>query len=136
MPYWFTRIFVFRITTAVAVVLLLSGLSASAQSTDVRSPTEVDGSEIVGAIPARDIGDARLTDHFYTFNGLPGDLFITIESKTWRVEARTTTRLVIAFALVDLSLRLPTDRRAPTQPRLQLSETRNRAERQTERQRE
>ena len=81
MGSWSARISILRITPTAAVLLLLLALSASAQSTDVRSPTTVDGNEIVGAIPARDIGDARLTDHFYTFNGLPGDLFITIESK-------------------------------------------------------
>ena len=81
MGSWSARISILRIMPTAAVLLLLSAVSAFAQSNDVRSPTVVDGNEIVGAIPARDIGDARLTDHFYTFNGLPGDLFITIESK-------------------------------------------------------
>jgi hypothetical protein len=84
MLFPFTRICVARNTARVAVLTLLSLLSllsVYAQSTDVRFPTLVDGNEIVGAIPARDVGDARLTDHFYTFNGLPGDLLITVESK-------------------------------------------------------
>src|SRR5256885_16072033 len=81
MVSWSLRMCILRITPRAAVLLLLVAFSAAAQSTDVRSPTAVDGNEIVGSIPARDIGDARLTDHFYTFNGLPGDLFITIESK-------------------------------------------------------
>src|SRR4030095_5200072 len=31
-------------------------------------------------IAARDLGDARLTDHYYAFTGTPGDLLITIQS--------------------------------------------------------
>jgi hypothetical protein len=41
----------------------------------------VQTNEVAGTIAARDIGDARLTDYFYTFTGVPGDLLITIESK-------------------------------------------------------
>ena len=60
---------------------LLLVVGVCAQSTDVRSPTPVQTNEIVGSIVARDIGDARLTDYFYTFSGVPGDLLITIESR-------------------------------------------------------
>jgi hypothetical protein len=60
---------------------LLVVVGVCAQSTDVRSPTPVQTNEIVGTIVARDIGDARLTDYFYTLTGVPGDLLITIESK-------------------------------------------------------
>ena len=52
---------------------LLVVVGVCAQSTDVRSPTPVQTNEIVGTIAARDIGDARLTDYFYTFTGVPGD---------------------------------------------------------------
>jgi hypothetical protein len=65
---------------AVAFSLLVVG-SVQAQSTDVRFPTPVQTNEVVGTIAARDIGDARLTNYFYTFIGVPGDLLITIESK-------------------------------------------------------
>jgi hypothetical protein len=41
----------------------------------------VQTNEVEGTIAARDIGDARLTDYFYTFTGVPGDLLITIESR-------------------------------------------------------
>lgn len=77
----FSRVFILRMIPTLALFLAFAVISASAQSTDVRFPTPVDRPEILGAIPARDIGDARLTDHFYTFNGLPGDLLITVESK-------------------------------------------------------
>jgi hypothetical protein len=60
--------------------LYLAG-GASAQSTEIDFPTPVRSSEITGAINARDIGDARLTRHFYLLTGMPGDLTITVESK-------------------------------------------------------
>jgi hypothetical protein len=52
-----------------------------AQSLDARSPSPVRTNEVVGRIGARDIGDARLTDHFYSFTGTHGDLLITIETR-------------------------------------------------------
>ena len=51
-----------------------------AQSIDVRSPSPIRTSEVVGTITARDLGDSRLTDHFYTFTGTPGDVLITVKS--------------------------------------------------------
>ena len=75
-----SRLFILRIIIG-SILLTLFAVTGLAQSTDVRFPTAVRASEVVGTVPARDIGDARLTDHFYTFNGLPGDLLITIESK-------------------------------------------------------
>ena len=76
-----SRLSILRTIPTLAFLLVLGACPAFSQSTDVRFPTSVDGNEIVGAIAARDIGDARLTDHFYTFNGLPGDLLITVQSK-------------------------------------------------------
>ncbi|MCU1265151.1 MAG: hypothetical protein JWM21_1469 [Acidobacteria bacterium] len=81
MSFSFSRICILRFTAGLMLWFLPAVLTAYGQSTDVRFPTAVRGSEIVGAVPARDIGDARLTDHFYTFNGLPGDILITVESK-------------------------------------------------------
>ncbi len=81
MPFVLSRICHLRLVANVALLLLLAVHPSYSQSTDVRSPTAVVGNEIAGKVPARDIGDARLTDHFYTFNGAPGDLLITIESK-------------------------------------------------------
>ncbi len=51
------------------------------QSSDQRLPTAVLANEISGRIAALDLGDARLTRHFYAFEGTPGDLLITIDSK-------------------------------------------------------
>jgi len=40
----------------------------------------VRSTEVQGVIPARDLGDPRLTDHFYAFTGTPGDVLITVDS--------------------------------------------------------
>jgi len=69
------KIFFLLVVSATTV----AGLRA--QSLDARSPTPVRTNQIVGRINARDIGDARLTSHFFTFRGVPGDLLITIETR-------------------------------------------------------
>lgn len=69
--------------TACWVVLLLASLigHAWAQSTDVAWPSPVRTNEVVGTIAARDLGDPRLTDHFYAFTGTSGDVLITVDSR-------------------------------------------------------
>ena len=52
-----------------------------AQSLDISAPAAVRTNEVVGTIAARDLGDARLTDHFYAFTGIPGDVLITVQGK-------------------------------------------------------
>jgi len=52
--------------------------SVAAQSTNQSFPTPITSNEISGKIPARDIGDARLTNHFYVFNAAQGDVFINV----------------------------------------------------------
>ena len=63
----------------VALVLFLAS-SAAAQSQDSNAPTPVRSNTLTGRIAARDLGDPRLTDHYYTFTGTPGDLLITVQS--------------------------------------------------------
>ena len=65
---------------ALALLVLLSASAGFAQSSDASYPTPVTSSEITGRIAPRDVGDARLTRHFYTFMGNEGDLVITVES--------------------------------------------------------
>ncbi|HKG47622.1 MAG TPA: hypothetical protein VKB02_12885 [Pyrinomonadaceae bacterium] len=65
---------------AVAVLLLAAG-SVSAQSIDPNTPSPVRSNSVSGQIAARDLGDARLTDHYYAFTGTPGDLLITVNSR-------------------------------------------------------
>jgi hypothetical protein len=54
---------------------------AAAQSTDQALPTPVFSNEISGRIKPLDLGDPRMTRHFYAFEGTPGDLLITVEGK-------------------------------------------------------
>src|SRR5690349_224500 len=62
-------------------VLLAVALPVCAQSLDQNAPAPVRSNTITGRIAARDLGDARLTDHFYALTGTPGDLLITITSQ-------------------------------------------------------
>src|SRR5215217_7278257 len=62
------------------VVIVLAAGSVSAQSINANAPLPVRGNSVTGRIAARDLGDARLTDHYYAFTGTPGDLLITINS--------------------------------------------------------
>ncbi|MFN2453959.1 MAG: hypothetical protein ABR577_07020 [Pyrinomonadaceae bacterium] len=60
-------------------VLTISG-AVFAQSTEADFPTPITANEISGKIAARDVGDPRLTRHFYLLSATPGDLLITVES--------------------------------------------------------
>ncbi|MBK8149226.1 MAG: hypothetical protein IPK58_13725 [Acidobacteria bacterium] len=53
------------------------------QSGNQSFPTPLRANEVSGSIPARDIGDARLTTHFYAFNGNQGDIFINVVTKNF-----------------------------------------------------
>jgi hypothetical protein len=70
-----------RLALWLATLLLICCNVSLGQSTDARFPTPISANEISDSIAARDIGDSRLTDYFYTFNGLPGDLLVSLESK-------------------------------------------------------
>ena len=67
----------------VALLTLALGMTAAAQSTDANFPTNVITSEIVGTIPARDIGDSRETSYYYTFDGGQGDMFINVVTRNF-----------------------------------------------------
>jgi len=65
------------------VMLFLLAAAAGytrAQSTDIAWPSPVRSNEVRGTIPARDLGDPRVTDHFYAFIANPGDILITVDS--------------------------------------------------------
>jgi hypothetical protein len=64
----------------VVLLLLAWAVLAQAQSTDPGSPAPIRRSNLQGKIAARDLGDSRLTDHYYAFTGTPGDLLITVQS--------------------------------------------------------
>lgn len=73
-----------RIVSGALGLLIVCGCllvgSARAQSPDITAPSAVRTNQVTGTIAARDLGDARLTDHFFAFTGTPGDLLITVES--------------------------------------------------------
>lgn len=76
-PFWNRTISI----VACAFLFLLAAAGARAQSTSVDQPTPVTSNRITGQIAPRDIGDSRLTRHFYLLTGTPGDLVITVESR-------------------------------------------------------
>jgi hypothetical protein len=55
--------------------------TAAAQSSDQALPTAVVTNEISGTIRALDLGDPRLTQHYYAFEATPGDLLITVNTR-------------------------------------------------------
>jgi hypothetical protein len=62
---------------------LLVGASATirSQSTDQAYPTAVTENQLSGKIKARDVGDARLTTYYFTFNAHQGDLFVNVVTR-------------------------------------------------------
>ena len=67
---------------ALLTALLVSTFGpAHAQSIDATAPTPISANDLSGSIAARDIGDSRFTHHYYAFNGNPGDVLITVQSK-------------------------------------------------------
>jgi hypothetical protein len=62
-------------------LVLLWPAGIYSQSRDQNFPSPISSNEIAGTIPARDIGDARLTSYFYTFEGGQGDIFINVVTK-------------------------------------------------------
>jgi hypothetical protein len=64
----------------VFLLLFLTAAVTFAQSLDGGAPTPVRSNTVNAKIAARDLGDSRLTDHYYRFTGTPGDLLITIQS--------------------------------------------------------
>ncbi len=62
------------------LLLFLTATVSIGQSLDVGAPTPVRSNTVNGQIAARDLGDSRLTDHYYAFTGTPGDLLITVQS--------------------------------------------------------
>lgn len=71
------------IACGLRVLFLLAAVAGytRAQSTDIAWPSPVRATEVRGTIPARDLGDPRVTDHFYAFMANPGDILITVDSR-------------------------------------------------------
>jgi hypothetical protein len=71
------------IARGICAVFLLTAWAGytRGQSTDIAWPSPIRANEVRASIPARDLGDPRVTDHFYAFIGNPGDLLITVDSR-------------------------------------------------------
>ena len=69
-----------RISLVIVLLLTTSGL-AVAQSLDQSTPAPIRSNNLIGHIAARDLGDSRLTKHYYSFTGTPGDVLITVQSR-------------------------------------------------------
>ena len=65
---------------ALLFAAFVAGSQGFAQSSDVNFPTPLSSNKFTGTIKARDIGDNRLTTHYFVFNGTQGDLFINVVS--------------------------------------------------------
>jgi hypothetical protein len=75
---------VFRPRSLIVVAaVLLFGAAAFGQSSDQSFPTPITESELSGSIRARDIGDGRVTTHFYAFDGAQGDIFVNVVTKNF-----------------------------------------------------
>src|SRR3989440_11507883 len=64
---------------ALAIAAFALSEPAFAQSSDQNLPSPVLSKEISGRINALDLGDPRMTQHYYAFSASPGDLLITVE---------------------------------------------------------
>jgi hypothetical protein len=60
------------------LVVAFAARQSLAQSTSQEFPTPITASDLTGKIKARDVGDARLTSHYYVFDGQQGDIFINL----------------------------------------------------------
>lgn len=85
------------------LLILIVATVTFGQSLDVGSPTPVRSNSVSGKITARDLGDSRLTDHYYSFTGTPGDLLITIQSSNLNGDLDVFTAVTLR-PLLKLSL--------------------------------
>jgi hypothetical protein len=80
-------LFVLRSSRSVSGALLVfafvlfSFSSSLGQSTEQELPTPIRSADISATIAVRDMGDPRLTRHFFIFTGTPGDLSISVDSR-------------------------------------------------------
>ncbi len=73
------------------ILLALCFFNTQAQSIRQDFPTPITTNEISGRVPARDIGDARLTTYFYGFNGIQGDVFVNVQTNNFNGDIEVFT---------------------------------------------
>lgn len=74
----FQRFFIIFVLPVLFAAVTVRG---TAQSSDQSLPTPILSNEIEARIPPLDLGDSRLTRHFYAFEATPGDLIVTVNSR-------------------------------------------------------
>jgi hypothetical protein len=83
--------------------LLFTAPSLCAQSLDANTPAPVRNNTVDGSIAARDLGDSRMTHHYFAFTGTPGDLTITVQTQNLNgdidVFTATTLRPLLKITL-------------------------------------
>ena len=88
---------------ALVVVIGSTAASLCAQSLDPNTPAPVRTNSVEGRIVARDLGDSRLTHHYFAFTGTPGDLLITVQTQNLNgdidVFTATTLRPLLKITL-------------------------------------
>jgi hypothetical protein len=62
-------------------LLIATAATLCAQSLDPNTPAPIRSNSVTGSIAARDLGDSRLTNHYFAFTGTPGDLLITVQTQ-------------------------------------------------------
>lgn len=70
----------FSLMAAICIFCTAAIHQAAGQSTLQDYPTPVTTNEIKGVINARNIGDSRLTTHYYVFDGSQGDIFVNVNT--------------------------------------------------------
>lgn len=68
----------FAHTLVLMALFCALSVAASAQSRSQDAPTPVTGPELTGKIPARDMGDSRLTTYYFAFVANPGDVMMDV----------------------------------------------------------
>ena len=71
-----------KLASAASAFLLFS-VSVFSQSSLPDHPTPITRNEVEATVKARDVGDARLTTHYYWFEGAQGDVFLNWTSKNF-----------------------------------------------------
>ena len=102
--FWITN----KVLTQCRALLLLGflfvgALSVYSQSSLQDHPTPITRNEVSGTIKPRDLGDARLTTHYFWFEGSQGDVFINLTSKNFAGDIdvftqnglRTLTKIIV-----------------------------------------
>jgi len=71
--------------TAVFLMLALAPLESPlyAQSVSQNFPTPITTNEVSGVIPARELGDSRVTTYYYMFEGDTGDVFVNVSTSNF-----------------------------------------------------